>query len=92
MEKAGMKGTVAYRLVSKTFFLLWIVFRLAIFPYIFYKMYMAWDDILDCHPKYGPYTAGVLTLNAIFLFLLNYVHFWQTIRFLWNPTAEKKQK
>jgi hypothetical protein len=38
---------------------MWIVFRLAVWPYVFYKMYIHWDEMLVCH-EHAIYIVSIL--------------------------------
>lgn len=91
LEKLGMKGTPLYKLVGKLFFIMWIIFRMSIFPYVFYKMYSHWDEMQDCH-EHATYIISILCLNVAFLFSLNYAHFWITVRHLWSGTHTDQKK
>jgi len=64
--------TTITQIFGYMFTLNWIVFRLLINPFLLYKIYNYWSDII----KSGPFIYTLLGLNIIFLILLNTTFFF----------------
>jgi hypothetical protein len=82
LEKAGYAKKPIYHFVGRVFFVSWVIFRMSIFPFLFYKTYAVWDEIDTL--EFPFFMRFNLLLNSAFLFAMNYTHFFQTIRHLWN--------
>jgi len=71
LTKAGMKESRITKLIGYGFTLNWIIFRLAINPYLVYRIYYFWNELVAS----GPYIFLVLMTNCVFLVLMNNVFF-----------------
>jgi hypothetical protein len=68
-----MGETALAKFVGFMFALTWLVFRILLNPYLYWKLYMHWDELLTI----SIYLKFFLTLNVGFLSLLNNVFFIQ---------------
>lgn len=70
--KSGYKDHKITTIVGYIWTINWIVFRLAINPYLLYRVYAFWDRIVAL----GVYVSILIFTNVIFLVLLNTVYFF----------------
>eukprot|EP01116_Phalansterium_solitarium_P023120 TRINITY_DN793_c0_g5_i1.p1 TRINITY_DN793_c0_g5~~TRINITY_DN793_c0_g5_i1.p1 ORF type:complete len:282 (-),score=95.54 TRINITY_DN793_c0_g5_i1:197-1042(-) len=71
LEKCGLASTRLGRAVGKLFALSWLMFRILINPFLIYKVYISWPQMLLMRP----YFFLILFVNMFFLISMNTVYF-----------------
>eukprot|EP01114_Cavostelium_apophysatum_P008192 TRINITY_DN2051_c0_g1_i2.p1 TRINITY_DN2051_c0_g1~~TRINITY_DN2051_c0_g1_i2.p1 ORF type:complete len:293 (+),score=26.62 TRINITY_DN2051_c0_g1_i2:104-982(+) len=71
LVKSGMKDSKITKWIGYIWTINWILFRLAINPFLVYRVWYFWNEIASG----GIYTTAVLMTNLVFLVLLNSVYF-----------------
>jgi len=72
LHKCGMQTSKITKIVGYIFTINWVVFRLSINPFLLYRIYHLWNDLL----LMDIYLVVILFANVVFLVLMNSVFFF----------------
>ncbi|KAL5773461.1 hypothetical protein ACOSP7_013050 [Xanthoceras sorbifolium] len=86
LDTAGMKRSFAYLINGVTIFFAWLIARILLFVYMFYHVYLHYDQVIQMH------VMGYLLVFAVpsVLAMMNLIWFWKIIKGL-KKTLAKRQ-
>ncbi|KAJ8758732.1 hypothetical protein K2173_000453 [Erythroxylum novogranatense] len=85
LDTAGMKKSIVYLINGVAIFLTWLVARIMLFIYIFYHIYLHYDQVVQM----SPFGCIVVFLVPSALFILNLLWFGKIIKGLKKTLAKR---